>query len=61
MDSSEYVVTVIGDDKALQHAFRCAVQHSSPGSKNLSGRSEMQVVLQTVLEVTGDGVVKRLA
>ena len=61
IDSSKYLVTVIIGEKALQHAFRRVVQHGSPGSKNPSGRSEMHVLLQTVFEVAGDGVIEGVA
>ena len=45
-----------------ERGFGCrTVQQSSPGSDNLVGRSEMTVVLQTLLDVADDGVVQVVA
>ena len=60
IDRNEDLVAVIVGDKALQHAFRRTVQ-LNPGSENLAGRSEMHLLLQTVLEVADDGVIEVVA
>ena len=54
-------MALIVGDKAWQHAFYYTVQQSFPGSENLTRRSEMHVVLKTVLEVVDDGVVEIVA
>ena len=58
VDPNNDLVAVIVGDKTFQHAFRRTVQHSSPGSENIVGCSEMHVVIQMVLKVADDGVVE---
>ena len=61
MDPNEDLVAVVLGNKALQHTFRRALQHSFPGSDNVAGRSEMHVVLQTFFKVADDSVVEVVA
>ena len=58
IDPNEDLVAIVVGDKPLQYDFRRAVQHSSPGSENFAGCSEIYVVLQTVRKVADDGVVE---
>ena len=48
---------IVGDE-ALEYPFGRAVQQDSSGSENLAGRSEKNVVQQTMLEAGDNEVVE---
>ena len=57
-DSCKMLFPVIVGDEALTYLFTRAVQQDSSGSDNLAGRSEKNVVQQTMLEIRNNEVVE---